>query len=112
MLQIEPTQQGRRGEKGRYIPEQKHSYWQIATEKGKEYLDIPMLVQEIVVQLSSKVEIINSIKEKYQLDSILQIVLDIDVDENISTPILNFDNDVIESLYQTKTEMDIDIYRK
>lgn len=64
-----------------------------------------------MVQLKDKIEIINSIKEKYNLDSILQIVLDVDINENISTPILHFENDVIEFSYRTRTEIDIDMYK-
>ena len=50
------------------------------------------------------------LKDEYQLDSVLQIVLDIDINPNQSTPALGYDLKTIDFLHQTKTTIDVDIY--
>lgn len=70
-------------------------------DKGKEYLNIDKLVSEVV----------NKLKQELHLDSVLQIVLDIDTNPEQSTPSLGHDLETINFLYKTQTKTDIDIYR-
>lgn len=110
-LAIKPTDSWQTGAKGKYKKALAFSCWQLSTEKGKEYLDIDKLVSEIIHQLKDKIEIINELKQKYQLDSVLQIVLDIDMNPDQSTPYLGHDLETIDFLFKTKTKTDVDIYR-
>lgn len=110
-LGIEPTDWWRKGEKGKYNPKLEFSCWKLSTAKGKENIEIDKLVNEIVEKLFDKIEIINEVKNQYQLDSTLEIILDIDINPENSTPSLGHELKTIEFLYKTKTTTDIDIYR-
>ncbi|WP_405379193.1 DUF4279 domain-containing protein [Nonlabens sp. Asnod3-A02] len=110
-LGIKPTESRNKGDKGNYNSSLRFSCWKISTEKGKEYYNVYKLIEEIVEILYSKIDIIIMLKDEYQLDSVLQIVLDIDINPNQSTPALGYDLKTIDFLHQTKTTIDVDIYR-
>jgi hypothetical protein len=110
-LGITPTNSWRKGDKGKYKPVLEFASWELSTDKGKEYFYIDNLVDEIVSKLFDKIEIINDLKSQFQLDSVLEIVLYIDTNEDNSTPALGHDLRTIEFLYRTGTTTDVDIYR-
>jgi hypothetical protein len=110
-LGITPTDAWRKGDKGFYKSTVEFAMWRLATDKGKEYIYIENLVSEIVSKLFDKIEIINELKRQFKLDSVLEIVLYIDTNEDNSTPALGHDLRTIEFLYRTGTTTDIDIYR-
>jgi len=110
-LEIEPTESWQTGDRGKYKKVLTFSCWNLSTEKGNEYLNIDKLVCELVHKLKDKVEIINELKNKYKLDSVLQIVLDIDLNPDQSTPYLGHDLETINFLFKTQTKTGIDIYR-
>lgn len=110
-IDISPTDSWRKGDKGKYKPILEFASWRLSTDKGQEYIQIDKLVDEIVSKLFDKIEIINDLKRKFQLDSVLEIVLYIDTNEDSSTPALGHDLRTIEFLYRTGTTTDIDIYR-
>ena len=110
-LGIEPTDSWRQGEKGKYKSAVEFASWKLTAAKGKEYLQIDNLVDEIVSVLYDKIEIINDLKRQFELDSVLEIVLYIDTNEDASTPSLGHDLKTIEFLYRTQTKTDVDIYR-
>ena len=108
---ISPTDSWRKGDKGKYKPVLEFASWRLSTDKGKEYIQIDNLVDEIVSKLYDKIEIINDLKRQFQLDSVLEIVLYIDTNEDNSTPALGHDLRTIEFLYRTGSTTDVDIYR-
>ena len=108
---IFPTESWRKGDKGKYKPILEFASWILSTAKGQEYIQIDKLVDEIVSKLFDKIEIINDLKRQFQLDSVLEIVLYIDTNEDNSTPALGHDLRTIEFLYRTGTTTDVDIYR-
>lgn len=110
-LGITPSDSWRKGDKGFYKTAVEFAMWRLSTDKGKEYIQIDNLVDEIVSKLYDKIEIINDLKRQFQLDSVLEIVLYIDTNEDNSTPALGHDLRTIEFLYRTGTTTDIDIYR-
>lgn len=110
-LSIAPTDSWQTGDKGKYKNDLTYSCWKLSTEKGVEYLDIDKLVNEIVFKLKAKIDKINELKQQYQLDSVLQIVLDIDLNPEQSTPSIGHDLETIDFLFKTQTKTDIDIYR-
>jgi hypothetical protein len=110
-LGIVPTDSWKKGDTGQYISNQKYTCWKWSTGKGKEAIFIDTLVDEVVEKLKEKVETINKLKEKYQLNSVLVIVMYVDVNPEESTPALGHDLKTIEFLYHTQTVTDVDIYR-
>lgn len=110
-MDITPTDSWRKGDKGKHKPILEFASWQLSTDKGKEYYDIDNLVDEIVSKLYDKMEIINDLKRQFQLDSVLEIVLYIDTNEDNSTPSLAHDLKTIEFLFRTGTTTEVDIYR-
>ena len=111
IIGIEPTISWQTGDKAKHKKELTFSCWKLSTEKGIEYLDIDKLVNEIIQKLKDKIDIINELKDKYQLDSVLQIILDIDINPDQSTPYLGHDLETIDFLFKTQTKTDVDIYR-
>ncbi|MBX7155437.1 MAG: DUF4279 domain-containing protein [Candidatus Kapaibacterium sp.] len=110
-LRITPTQSWRKGDAGSAKPYRDFSYWEISTEKGIEYLLIENVVNQIVDMLFDYIETINTLKEEYNLISVLEIVLYVDINQLQSTPALGHDLRTIEFLYRTQTTIDVDIYR-
>lgn len=110
-LGITPTDSWRKGDKGQFKPILGFTSWRLATDKGQEYLQIDKLVDEIISKLFDKIEIINDLKRQFKLNSVLEIVMYIDTNEDSSTPALGQDLRTIEFLYRTGTTTDVDIYR-
>jgi hypothetical protein len=109
---VNPTAIWRKGEiSNRFEREHKFSLWELSTEPGKEALDMDKLVKELIDQLKGKEDLICKIKSEFGANSILQIKMDIDMNEESSTPFVGHDNETIEFLYKTSTETDVDIYR-
>ncbi|WP_423130045.1 DUF4279 domain-containing protein [Gaoshiqia sp. Z1-71] len=110
-LGIKPTDSWRKGDKGQFKPILEFASWRLSTDKGHEYLQIDKLVDEIIFKLFDKIEIINDLKTQFQLNSVLEIIMYIDTNEDSSTPALGHDLKTIEFLYRTGTTTDVDIYR-
>lgn len=110
-LGIEPTTTWQKGDKGQYNSQLKFSSWQLETEEGKEPLWIDQLVTEVIAKLEDRAEIILQLKQEFGLESVLAIVLYVDVNEDESTPALGHDLRTINFLYRTQTRTDVDIYR-
>lgn len=110
-LNLESTESWQKGDEGKYNPSLDNSAWILSTEIGKEYIDIEKLIHEVLSKLEDKIEIINELKNEFDLISVLEIVLDIDTNPNETTPALCHDLKQIEFLFRTKTTIDVDIYR-
>jgi hypothetical protein len=110
-INLTPTETKQKGDIGKYKNILEHSSWELSTEKGREYLDVEKIVEELIDKLFDKIEIINALKKTYDLNSVLQIVLYVDTNEEESTPILGHELKTIEFLFKTETKTDIDIYR-
>jgi len=67
---VKPTETNRKGNKGKYNSNLSYSYLKLSTEKGKEYLKIDELINEIVSVLFDKIEIINQLKNEFKLESV------------------------------------------
>ena len=106
-----PTEKWNKGDKGQNKPILEYSCWKFSTDMGKEYLIVDSLVDEVISKLFDKIEIINELKNQFNLDSVLEVVMYIDTNEEQSTPALGHDLKTIEFLYRTQTKTDVDIYR-
>lgn len=109
-LGIQPTSIRFFGEK-KYKNAPSFSSWVLSTDPTKPEIFIEELVAEIVNQLFDKIEAINELKSELDLHSRLEIVLQVDSNEEKSTPSLGLDLRAIEFLHRTQTDVDIDIYR-
>jgi hypothetical protein len=78
---------------------------------GNEILDIDKLVVEVINKLTHKISEIVMLKDKFHLETFLEVVMYIDTNDEQSTPMLGYDLSVIEFLYKTGTRTDMDIYR-
>lgn len=110
-LGIQPTKACRRGENGWVKSVMKFASWEIASDSKNDVIDIGELICEVVDKLFDKIEAINELKQGFQLNSRLQVVLYVNTNEEQSTPALYFDLKTIEFLYKTGSNSDVDIYR-
>lgn len=108
---IIPTEAWNKGEKGLFKPNLEYSCWKLSTEIGREYILVDNLIDEVISMLFDKIEIIKSLKNQYNLKSVLEIIMYIDINEEQCTPALGHDLKTIEFLYKTQTKTDVDIYR-
>lgn len=111
IFELDATYAIKKGEKGRYIAKSKYSIWQYGTPKLSNDSDLYDHVLNLTNTLFPKIDEINKLKEKYDLHSVLQFVLEIDFNEEFNTPALGLDEKTIEFLYKTKTVVDVDMYR-
>ena len=95
-----------RGGSGKTI---KFSAWYLYTDKI-DNLFVNKLVENVVERLFDKIDTINGLKKEFDLTSILEIVLYIDKNDEVSTPVIGHDLRTIEFLFRTNTETDVDIY--
>ncbi len=108
---IQPTKIHRKGDPiGNSGNKIKFSGWYLYTEKRDNIL-VDKLVDDLVTKLFDKITIINDLKRLYQLESILELVVYIDCNDEISTPAIGHDSKTIEFLYKTRTETDVDMYK-
>lgn len=111
-LGIEPTEAWQKGDKRSYgATNHTFSRWLWASERGTEPIFIDKLVNEVIIKLQDKVEIINTLKQRLNLESVLEIVLYVDTNDKHPTPALGHNLQTIEFLYRTQTTTDVDIYR-
>jgi len=110
-LGIIPTKVHRKGDRiGNTTNTAVFSGWYMYSEK-RDNVFVNQLVDEVVTKLFDKITIINDLKEKYHLESILEIVLYVDCNSAISTPSIGHDLKTIRFLYETTSKTDVDIYR-
>jgi len=109
-LEIEPSNSWRIGESGKHTQQQKYSCWQLSSTSD-ELLDMDKLVNEVLSQLSGKIEQINKLKEQLRLETVLEIVMYIDTNKEQSTPFIGHNLETIEFLHKTGTTTDVDIYK-
>lgn len=110
-LAILPTEAKRKGEAGRYIPKLRQSFWKYSSDQVENALDIDALVEQVLQKLRGKEQAILSLKKRLNLTSVLQIVLWIDTNQEVSSPFLGHDISTIRFLHETATTTDLDIYR-
>lgn len=108
---VHPTQKWNKGDKGIYKKALEYSCWKLATNKEEKCILIGSLVDEVINKLFDKIEIINELKNQYNLDSVLEIVMYINTNEEQVIPALSYSLKSIEFLHRTQTITDVDIYR-
>ncbi len=98
--------------KKKAYPIPKKTYWQLSTETVEnEIVDIYKMSSSLIKTIKPYTEKIIEAKQKFNLESYLQVVLWITTDESKSTPIIGFETDVIDFLHEVQASIDIDTYR-
>lgn len=104
-LNIEPT-----SVKIKKEPIPKSTSWKFQIDVGEE-IDLETPLEKLIDIFESKIIEINSLKEKYKLETRLQFVIDIDINPEMSTPYFGLNKRAIKFLNQTETIVDFDLYK-
>jgi len=89
----------------------KFSSWIFSSDNiVDEIIDIYDMTTVLVKTLEAKVDIINEIKQKFNVTTRLEIVLSFTTNEEVSTPIIGFEIDTIAFLAKIGAYVDIDTY--
>ncbi|WP_139311355.1 DUF4279 domain-containing protein [Bacillus sp. MRMR6] len=84
----------------------KETSWELSTGY-QESFDVKIQMDQILERLKNKADIINGLKNKYQLECDFSIVI---IMENGDTPGLHIDNEQIAFANSIKADFDIDLY--
>ena len=104
-LEIQPTAVKRKKELG-----SKMSSWKYKVNVGDK-IDLESPLENLIDLFRRKIEVINDLKQKLDLSTRLQFVIDIDINPQASTPYFGLNQKAIEFLSQTGTVVDFDIYK-
>lgn len=104
-LDIEPTSVMIKKE-----PVPKSTAWKYQIDAGNE-IDLESYLKKLIDIFEPKTKIINGLKEKYDLTTRIQFVIDIDINPESSTPYFGLNNRTVEFLAKTGTEVDFDLYK-
>ncbi|MCC7522133.1 MAG: DUF4279 domain-containing protein [Flavobacteriaceae bacterium] len=104
-LNIEPTSVMIKKE-----PVPKSTAWKYQLDAGSE-IDLKKYLAKLIDVFEPKIDIINGLKEKYNLTTRIQFVIDIDINPETSTPYFGFNKRVIDFLAKTGSEVDFDLYK-
>ena len=91
-------------------PVPKSTAWKYRIDAGDE-VDLESYLEKLIDIFEPKAEIINGLKEKYELTTRIQFVIDIDINPKSSTPYFGLNKKVIDFLAKTGTEVDFDLYK-
>ena len=91
-------------------PVPKSTAWKFQIDAGSE-IDLEKYLHELINIFEPKVEIINRLKNEYDLTTRIQFVIDIDVNPESSTPYFRLNKKAIDFLAKTGTEVDFDLYK-
>ena len=104
-LNIEPTSVMIKKE-----PVPKSTAWKYQIDAGNE-IDLESYLEKLIDIFEPKAETINGLKNKYNLTTRIQFVIDIDINPESSTPYFGLNKRAIDFLAKTRTEVDFDLYK-
>jgi hypothetical protein len=91
-------------------PVPKSTAWKYQIDAGNE-IDLESFLEKLINIFEPKIEIINRLKDKFNLSTRIQFVIDIDINPDSSTPYFGLNKRVINFLSKTETEVDFDLYK-
>lgn len=91
-------------------PIPKSTSWNYRIDAGND-INLEIHLERLIDILENKVDQINELKEKLNLETRLQFVIDIDINPDSSTPYFGLNKRTIDFLGRTKTEVDFDLYK-
>lgn len=74
-------------------------------------INLEIHLEKLINIFENKVDVINQLKEKLNLATRLQFVIDIDINPDSSTPFFGLNKRSIDFLGKTGTEVDFDLYK-
>jgi hypothetical protein len=104
-LNIEPTSVMIKKE-----PVPKSTAWTYKIDAGNE-IDLETFLEKLIDIFEPKIEIINNLKDKLNLTTRIQFVIDIDINSDSSTPYFGLNKRTIDFLAKTESNVDFDLYK-
>lgn len=104
-LSIQPTSVMIRKE-----PVPKSTAWKYRIDAGND-IDLEKYLEQLISVFEPKIALINRLKEKFELTTRIQFVIDIDINPDSSIPYFGLNHKALEFLYKTGTEVDYDLYK-
>jgi len=111
LLRIQPTNiKLKNSLPSRKLP--KFSSWIFSSDNIiDDIIDIYDITAVLLKNLEDKVDVINEIKQKFNVTTRLGIVLSFSINEEVPTPIIGFETDTISFLAKIGASIDIDTYQ-
>lgn len=91
-------------------PAPKSTSWKYKLVAGKD-LDLKSYLEKLLDIFEPKIDLINDLKKRLNLETRLQFVIDIDINPDTSTPYFGLNKRAIRFLNLTETEVDFDVYK-
>jgi hypothetical protein len=91
-------------------PGPKSTSWSYRIDAGSD-IDLEIHLEKLIEIFENKVFEINQLKEKLNLETRLQFVIDIDINPDSSTPYFGLNKRIIDFLGKTGTQVDFDLYK-
>ena len=88
----------------------KSSSWKYRIDARND-IDLETHLEELIKLFEPKINEITSLKKKYNLETRIQFVIDIDINPDASMPFFGLNKRTIKFLGLTETEVDFDIYK-
>jgi hypothetical protein len=104
-LNIEPTSVMIKKE-----PVPKSKAWIYQIDAGNK-IDLEFFLKKLIDIFEPKIEMIKYLKDKLNLTTRIQFVVEIDINPETSTPYFGLNKRTIDFLAKTETEVDFDIYK-
>ena len=112
-LGVEPTSSHATGEPLKYVAKAKYSKWCLSSGvKSAEDADMYELSRDLIDILKDKIEVIISLKNKFDAKIVLQTSIQMDESEepdNVSYPSVGLESDEILFLSKIGASLDVDI---
>ncbi|TPG38182.1 DUF4279 domain-containing protein [Flavobacterium pectinovorum] len=74
-------------------------------------IDLETFLKKLIDIFEPKIEIIKNLKDKLNLSTTIQFVIDIDINPDSSTPYFGLNKRTIDFLAKTETTVDFDLYK-
>lgn len=91
-------------------PVPKSTAWKYQINAGSE-IDLEKYLEKLIDIFETKIDIIIQLKDKLNLTTRIQFVIDIDINPDASIPYFGLNKRAIDFLGKTETEVDFDLYK-
>lgn len=92
------------------VPTPVCTHWEYRVDAGSDVL-LDAYLTRLIDVFSPKVALINDLKQRLNLYTVLMFVIDIDMDPEASAPAFPLDGQTIRFLADTGTEVEFDLYK-
>ncbi|MFT3885640.1 MAG: DUF4279 domain-containing protein [Flavobacteriales bacterium] len=110
VIGLQPTDSVRKGESTVRVPS-KFSRWRWSSEKSDDLVNVYEVSRSVVDQLIPFEKGIAHAMKQYGLEAVLQVVIFLSGEDEVSSPALGFDETVIAFLGRLNASVDVDLYK-